>query len=386
MTNNLNAAVFTTQFITSLSAVATLTAKNTSITSITFISLRHPSFKQHSDLIKKRLVPLTNSLNLKSRFIYEDELEEETSFHIMSTPRIDHQASIKLMDRIKPIQVIETGESIGVEPQLYSLKSRIRRASLIKSIENREYLKEINYQYSLMVNKANTVILDHLLKLTHLLKIQSIGNNAPTSRQSLSKFPPSNHTILLLLPFVPNSSKNFPTKLINWFNKRILRRRIKSCEPIKSRQSNFILKSSQQVIAKHISNSNQDFTLCLKFHPKNKKNEKELTKHYESIFSYNENISIELLPADVPIESIIYEFKRFNSCQSLDIYGYGTNLLAVSIFLANKHCKVRLCELGKDQNKLKRMIKSSIFALTNQTEYLRRKHVKRLLNNLNLNS
>ena len=131
---------------------ATLTAKNTSITSITFISLRHPSFKQHADLIKKRLVPLINSLNLKSRFLYEDELEEETSF-IMSTPRIDHQASIKLMDRIKPIQIIETGESIGVEPQLYSLKSRIRRASLIKSFENREYLKKISYQYSLMVTK-----------------------------------------------------------------------------------------------------------------------------------------------------------------------------------------------------------------------------------------
>ena len=108
-------------------------------------------------------------------------------------------------------------------------------------------------------------------------------------------------------------------------------------------------------------------------------------EYYESIVSSNRNVSLELLPADVPIESIIYEFKRFNSCQSLDVYGYGTNLLAVSIFLANKDCKVRLCELG-NQNKLKRMIKSSIFALTNQTEYLRRKHVKRLLNNLNLNS
>ena len=386
MTNNLNAAVFTTQFITSLSAVATLTAKDTSITSITFISLRHPSFKQHADLIKKRLVPLTNSLNLKSRFIYEDELEDETSFHIMSTPRIDHQASIKLMDRIKPIQIIETGESIGVEPQLYSLKSRIRRASLIKSFENREYLKKISYQYSLMVNNANTVLLEQLLNLTNLLKNQSIGNNTPSSSQDLSKFSSSNHTILLLLPFIPNSSKNFPTKVINWFNKRILRKRIKSHEPIKSRQSKFILQSSQQVIDRRISSSNKDFTLCLKFHPKNKKNEKVLAKYYESIVSSNRNVSLELLPADVPIESIIYEFKRFNSCQSLDVYGYGTNLLAVSIFLANKACKVRLCELGGDQNKLKRMIKSSIFALTNQTEYLRRKHVKRLLNNLNLNS
>ena len=111
-----------------------------------------------------------------------------------------------------------------------------------------------------------------------------------------------------------------------------------------------------------------------------------LAKYYESIVSSHKNVSLELLPADVPIESIIYEFKRFNSCQSLDVYGYGTNLLAVSIFLANKDCKVKLCELGGDQNKLKRMIKSSIFALTNQTEYLRRLHVKRLLNNLNLNS
>ena len=228
--------------------------------------------------------------------------------------------------------------------------------------------------------------LEQLLNLTNLLKNQSIGNNTPSSSQDLSKFSSSNHTILLLLPFIPNSSKNFPSKAINWFNKRILRKSIKSHEPIKSRQSRFVLQSSQQVIDRRISSSNKDFTLCLKFHPKNKKNEKVLAKYYESIVSSNRNVSLELLPADVPIESIIYEFKRFNSCQSLDVYGYGTNLLAVSIFLANKDCKVRLCELGGDQNKLKRMIKSSIFALTNQTEYLRRKHVKRLLNNLNLNS
>ena len=209
MINNLNAAVFTTQFITSLSAVATLTAKNTSVTSITFISLRHPSFDQHANLIKDRLVPLANSLKLESRFLYDDEIGDENNFHIMTTPRIDHHASIKLMDKIRPIQIIETGESIGVEPQLYSLKSRFRRSSLIKEITNREYLEEIDFQYSIRINEANKVLLGELLRLTNLLKQQSIIKNISATILNSHKITQSNNKILLLLPFIHNSSKYF---------------------------------------------------------------------------------------------------------------------------------------------------------------------------------
>jgi hypothetical protein len=374
-----NVAIFSTQFITTLSALAVVAADKIESPAITIYSIRHPSFSLHSNLIAKVIIPWCLSKGWQCRIVFIDDMKTlESHSDLLITPRIDHRLSVALINQLKPTRIIETGESIGVEPKLYSFKSRMLRRAVLKRLQADPTIISCKLAHFISISSYNPERLHVLLEICLATKQAFCNDSQQTNANSLFAASPPGST-LLLFPYLthPTNKKLFPklySRLRKWLG-------------IKPRDEQYLshiaIDQAAQFIAKGLKDANADqpAIIYLKPHPKNFGQIDQISRSLQRKLGNKKScFQISPISADLLLEQIVSEL----SCVSHDrlpvIIGFGTNLLAAELFLYPFCENVKL--VSREEIRLFQFLDNAFQFAFHRTEFLRRRHVSRLMASL----
>lgn len=371
-------AIFSTQFITTLSAFAYILSESLANLEIRIFSLRHPSFQLHSELITDHLIPFCERHGFPCRLLYLDDFPTiALHSNLLIIPRIDHRRCIAFVDQVKPSVVVETGESIGVEPRLYSLRARILRRQLIQRFRKAPFLDDLIFAHTVTLSGCNSRMLETLVSICSELK-------GPISLHQDSTLalvgpPEKGGVVLLLLPYLTHRKTKWP---FHKYTRRILRK-LGLFKPPDPYRDHPVIHNA----ANSISND-RDFggrqasaTIYIKPHPKNNHETEVIRTSLLRCLDSADRYTVHSVPADLPLEQLVAGLSATKALSSLRILGFGTNLLAAKVFLYPSAVPVSLVDSASSL--ITRNVTRVFDFFIHRSEFLRRRHVSRLLASLN---
>lgn len=372
-----NVAIFASQIFTAIVGISYLSSQGWSGLEVTIISVKHPSYRRHHELITSLLIPQLSFIGYSCTVSFLEELPKDSaSPDLLITPRIDHRLSLICIDKVKPKSIVEIGESIGVEPKLYSYRYRFRRYLAIQAVRRLPFVRSISYSHMISTSSSNHHMLASATRICDVLK--RAGLQHQNLFHSLD-FPERGNLNVLLLPFLAlPENKEVLTKLVFRARKRlgILGRYSRTYLP------HPVLKVAAKTVSvgSFLVNCSTSPILYVKAHPKNQKNIDLILASLAKMLGVRSTIELRSFPPDLPLEEIIISVSAKSSTDRLQVLGFGTNLLSAMLFLYPDLDRVTL--LHPAPSDFPPVFSMGYEFVFNRKELLRRRHVSSLIASL----
>lgn len=370
-------AVFASQIFSAIVGISYVATRVHGDRSLRVIALRHPSFTRHHTVITQYLLPYFASQGIPCEISYIDDLPSDcTSLDLLVTPRIDHRFSLVCIDKVKPRSIVEVGESIGVEPMLYSYRYRLRRYLAIQAVRRMPFVRSIEYSHLVSAMSVNATMLEFTLQTCAALKRADLSHGKPVQD---FHFAEGEQLEILLLPFLalPENKQVLP---------KILYRTKKRLGILGGYKRKFLPHPILKAAARNISESvyptisSRGSVLYVKAHPKNSKHIDLIVASLGKMLGSGSAIRIRPLPTDLPLEEILIAFVNTHSTDRLRVFGFGTNLLSAMLILYPEIECVTL--LHTSRRGIPEFLDSLFEFLFNRKELLRKRHVTCLIASL----
>ena len=205
--------VVSSQLITTLSALAYLRTCNITGTDLRVLSLERLAQVHAAHAFEEELIHLAARDGHCCVFGELSALPTEPEgliCDLLLLPRVDHKQGRAVLQRCLPDVVIELGESIGVEPKLYSFRARrLRHRSIHHLLESRPNLR-LDYSYLVPLDReVNKSRLQHFLRFCSDFSVM-IGKNLTALKPAINFI---NGDVLLCLPYLKVKKWHFRVEL-----------------------------------------------------------------------------------------------------------------------------------------------------------------------------
>ena len=365
--------VVSSQLITTLSALAYLRNRNIIGTDLRVLSLERLDHVHAAHPFEEVLIRLAARDGHRCVFGELSALPAEPEgliCDLLLLPRVDHKQGRAVLQRCLPDVVIELGESIGVEPKLYSFWARrLRHRSIHYLLESRPNLR-IEYSYLVPLGReVNRLRLQHLRDSCADFFV-TIGKELTASKPAINFI---NGDILLCLPYL---------KVKKWHLRAELFGRVRGIQcSRKFYDWNYFLTRVQCYINGLGANGDISPHLYVQAHPKNHQDLKLIEQQLIRGLKGTDNVQLNVLPCDAPLELILCDLISTSPTPCIQIVGFGTNILSAAAFLHSRPHGVSLCD-KKAEGRIQRLWNFWFDSLIHRRELLRQRHVRKALNQL----
>lgn len=421
--------IFSFQFITVLSALAYIKSENIKQPNIYICTNRNASNTRHLELIATYLLPWCEAKGYTCKILFiDDSWSSIPAPDLVITPRIDHRLSVAFVDQLRPPVLVETGESIGVEPKLYTFKARLQRQKILERYQAEPYIKSMVQAHIVSVSSCHLDRLRALLQICDDVKLSMAQSSVALAGYPLATGFDQHDHVLLLFPYLAQKNQFLrnlsrlsyrisKVRYRYWLRSLKLLRRgrlrlargfyalrqtlppeefhaSRSLQPQvaspvvrqgKGSSSPLPHLAIQQAALfirhQHPASKETHSIIYLKPHPKNFKQVDAIRDSLLRSLDAPGQYAVITISADVPLEEFLSALPADFPFSRLKIIGYGTNLLAAKIFLYPSQGLATMLENG--QSDLFRFFYGCFEFLVFRSEFLRKRHVSRLLTSLN---
>ena len=330
--------VLSSQLITTLSALAYLRWRGIRGTRLHVVSPYRDEFSHSTKAFQPLLRDLASQDGHQCQFIQippdqtrvlqlsaGDSLlirSEPLKCSLLLLPRLDDREGQRMLLSYQASEVVELGESIGVETRLYSDQAQRKRSKVLEVVNCSEVIPSVRQDPLLPFDRPVEP-----LRLQAMLDICANFRSALLDDEAISrKHQPG---VMLCLPYL-----RVPKWHVRWrlFGRSFGWRRT----PGIANSAYFI-----RAIRSALRHVRADAPLWVQAHPKN---EAHYSLVQQLLNPLHQGRSLELFSSDAPLEVRLSSGWSREGSGPLNVLGFGTNLLAAAIFLAPHHRGVALCQ------------------------------------------
>ena len=350
--------VLSSQLITTLSALAYLRWRGFRGTRLHVVSLYRDDLSHSAKAFQPLLCDLAAQDGHQCQFFAGDRVlsaPELLACSLLLLPRLDDREGQRMLLGCRASEVVELGESIGVETRLYSDQAEHNRSRALELVRRSDVIASFRQDPLVPVDRPVEPS-----RLRDMLDICANFRKALVVAEAISRNPASG--VLLCLPYL-----KVPKWHVRWrlFGRSFGWRRAPGIE----NRSYF-----RRAVSSALSHLPAAVPLGVQAHPKN---EEQHDLIEQLLGPLQQGRSLELLPADAPLEVRLSSgwSREARGCWS--VLGFGTNLLAAAVFLVPHHRNVALCKPAEDG-----WWRRYSDPLINRREWRRSQHVHAVLTNL----
>ena len=349
--------VLSSQLITTLSALAYLRWRGIRGSTLHVVSLYRDNLSHSTKAFLPLLRDLAAQDGHRCQFIAGDSVRigpEPVACSFLLLPRLDDREGQRMLAGYRASEVVELGESIGVETCLYSQAGRQERRRVLKRLRRSEG--------GVAVRQDPLVPLDQpvdLARLRCLLDLCAVCRTALAQSKTINPSPAL--AVMLCLPYL---------KLRTWrFRWRLMGRSLGWRQaPVIENRSYF-----KRAVRSALNHLPAAAPVGVQAHPKNEAHHGLIDQLLRPL---RPNAALQVLASTDPLEVRLSSGWPREGSSPWCVLGFGTNLLAAAVFLAPHHQGVGLCQpAGEGWWKL-------VDQLFNRREWRRSQHVRTVLNNL----
>ena len=283
---------------------------------------------------------------------------EQLSCDLLLLPRLDDQEGQTLIAACPAAEVVELGESIGVETRLYSFSSRRIRQRALRGLQARHGAEGFTMAPLIAIHSAVD-----LPRLRCLLDLCSVFRQQITKEGiTAGVLPPE--ALLVCLPYLKVRTWRWRCKLAG----RVVGWR----QPPELLNLAYIRAALVPLVRRHPGQP-----VWIQPHPKNLSHLEILQAALRSTVGASR---LQLLAGQAPLELLLIQQLAAGPAQGA-VAGFGTNLLAAAVFLHPHAHRVELCEYPRRRGLLG-WWRLGRAAFMQRREWLRRRHVQATLSNL----
>ena len=350
--------VLSSQLITTLSALAYLRWRGLRGTRLEVVSLYRDDLCHSTKAFQPLLRDLAALDGHRCRFIAGDidlSVKESRACSLLLLPRLDDREGQQMLRDYQASEVVELGESIGVETCLYSRAGRHQRQRLLQGLR-RSQGRAVVRQDPLIPLKQPV----DLARLRCLLELCAAARAALAASRSSDGTPAPG--VMLCLPYL---------KLQTWrFRWRLMGRSLGWRWALGIENQTYF----RRAIRSALRPLPVDVLLRVQAHPKNEAHHGWIDQLLRPLRS---DAGLELLASGDPLEVRLSRGWSSDGSGCWHVLGFGTNLLAAAVFLAPQHRRISLCQPA-DEGWLRRCLDPWL----NRREWWRSQHVRSVLTNL----
>ena len=350
--------VLSSQLITTLSALAYLRWRGIRGTRLEVVSLYRDDLSHSAKAFQPLLQDLAAQDGHDCRFIAGDSAftePEPRACSLLVLPRLDDREGQRMLHTYQASEVVELGESIGVETRLYSEQAQRNRIKALALVRRSQSTASIRLDPLVPFDRPVEPS-----RLQEMLTICASFRRAFVDADAIRGSQPS--AVLLCLPYL-----RVPKWHMRW---RLLGRSFgwRRAPGIENRT--YFRRAIRAALRPFPANA----PLRVQAHPKNETHHGLIERLMASL---RPGGSWELLPADDPLEVRLLRGWSGEGSERWPVLGFGTNLLAAAVFLAPHHQAVGHCQPAEQG-----WWRSCSDPWLNRREWRRSQHVGALLSNL----
>ena len=348
--------VGSSQLITTLSALAYLRWLGIRGAQVQIVSLQHDDLVHAASAFVSVQVALADQDGHQCSFVSRDALPTQAgslACDLLLLPRLDDREGQLLLNRCLTREVVELGESIGVETRLYSLSARRSRDRALLRLQST--MADVVIRLDPLIPLHRSVDCQRLRCLLQICGACRVAL-ACAGRDIVT---PSADAVMLCLPYL---------KIKVWrVRVRMMGRSFGLRQSPAIRNRNYL----RAAVRGFTGQLPATVSLLLQAHPKNLRDHALIRALFSPL---RPGGPIEVLPADAPLEVRLSAGPSVQTPEGLQVAGFGTNLLAAAVFLHPGNDGVHLCQPAG--------FRWWIDAVFNRREWLRQRQVKAALTNL----
>ena len=317
--------VLSSQLITTLSALAYLRWRGIRGTRLEVVSLYRDDLSHSAKAFQPLLQDLAAQDGHDCRFITGDSAliePEPRACSLLLLPRLDDREGQQMLRAYLASEVVELGESIGVETRLHSEQAHRNRIRALELVRRYQAMASVRLDPLVPFDRpVEPLRLQELLEICASFRRALVDAEAPCGPQTAG--------VLLCLPYlrVPQwhmrwrlLGRSFGWRLVpgikNWtYFKRAI------CAALRLLPANAALR-----VQAHFKNETHHGLI------------------ERLLASLRPGRSWELLPADEPLEVRLLRGWSDEGIGRWNVLGFGTNLFAAAVFLSPHHPGVGLCQ------------------------------------------
>ena len=316
--------VLSSQLITTLSALAYLRWRGLRGTRLEVVSLYRDDLSHSTRAFQPLLRDLAAQDGHQCQFIAGDSLviePEQRACSLLLLPRLDDREGQQMLRDYQSAEVVELGESIGVETCLYSRAGRRERQRL---------LQRLRWSAARAVVRQDPLI--PLDQPVDLARLRCLLDLCAASRGALAESTSSHGTLapglMLCLPYL---------KLQTWrFRWRLMGRSLGWRWALGIENQTYF-RRAVRAVWRHLPEA---VPLRVQAHPKNEAHHGLIEQLLRPL---RPAAALEVLASTDPLEVRLASGWSPEGSGRWQVLGFGTNLLAAAVFLAPHHRGVTLC-------------------------------------------
>jgi len=350
--------VLSSQLITTLSALAYLRWRGIRGTRLEVVSLYRDDLSHSTKAFQPLLRDLAALDGHQSQFIAGDSVligPEQRACSLLLLPRLDDREGQQRLRDYQASEVVELGESIGVETRLYSEQAQQTRIRALALVRRSQAMASVRLDPLVPLDRPVEP-----LRLQEMLNICASFQKAFVDSEAIRGPQPT--AVLLCLPYLRVPKWRVRLRLLGrsfgWRWTRGIENRA----------------YFRRAVSAALRPLPVDVPLRVQAHPKNETHHALIERLLASL---RPGRSWELLPADDPLEVRLLRGWSGEWSGRWHVLGFGTNLLAAAVFLAPHHRRVGHCQPA-DQSWWRRCSDPWL----NRREWRRSQHVRAVLSNL----
>ena len=352
--------VLSSQLITTLSALAYLRWRGIRCTRLEIVSLYRDDLSHSTRAFQPLLRDLAAQDGHQCQFIAGDSVMIEPELRACSLlllPRLDDREGQQMFRAYQASEVVELGESIGVETLLYSRGGRRERQRVLQRLRRSGGRTAVREEPLIPLNHPVDAE-----RLRCLLDLGAACRAAMAEVAFASTTRGSATPVMLCLPYLKLRTWRFRWRLggrsLGWRQAPMIENRSYVRRAVRSAWSHLPAET----------------TLAVQAHPKNEAHHDLIEKLLRPL---QPGRLLELLPSDAPLEVRLSSGLSLEGSGRWRVLGFGTNLLAAAVFLAPQHHGVGLCQPAEEC-----WWRRCLDQWLNYREWRRRQHVHAALSNL----
>ena len=350
--------VLSSQLITTLSALAYLRWRGIRGTRLEVVSLYRDDLSHSAKAFQPLLQDLAAQDGHHCRFIAGDSVfsePEPRACSLLVLPRLDDREGQWMLRTYQASEVVELGESIGVETRLYSEQAQRNRLRALALVRRSHPMASVRLDPLVPLDRPV-----ERFRLQEMLNLCASFRRAFVDAEAICGSQPAG--VLLCLPYL---------RVSKWHARwRLLGRSFGWRRALGIESRAYFRRAISAAVRPVPANA----PLRVQAHPKNESHHGLIERLLASL---RPSRSWELLPAAAPLEMRLLSGCSDEGSGRWPVLGFGTNLLAAAVFLAPHHRGVTLCQPA-EQGWWRRCTEHWL----NRREWRRSQHVGALLSNL----
>lgn len=358
--------VLSSQLITTLSALAYLRWRGLRGTRLEVVSLYRDDLSHSTRAFQPLLRDLAAQDGHQCQFIAGDSVviePEQRACSLLLLPRLDDREGQQMLRDYQASEVVELGESIGVETRLYSEQAQQTRIRAVELVHQSQAMASVRQDPLVPFDRpVEPSRLRDLLNICASFRraLVDAEDDPEVDAEAMSGPQPSG--VLICLPYL-----RVPKWRVRW---RLLGRSFGWRWTLGIENRAYF----RRAIRAALRPLPADVPLWVQAHPKNETHHGLIERLLASLRPVR---AWELLPADDPLEVRLLHGWSGEGSGRWHVLGFGTNLLAAAVFLAPHHRGVSLCQPAE-----KGWWWRCSDPRFNRREWRRSQHVRAVLNNL----